>query len=167
MRWYSCSSRKRKRNTGQLCAVLAVLSLLASCRTRYVTQEVPVMVHDSIKVTSIVEHRDTLWRYDTEVIVDTMYIDTTTIATLGMPMLVKERGRYNTSERGRSSASQSVDTVYVEKEKPVFVKHTEVKEVNKMYWWQTVLIWIGASLLAILFLLLIYKLKKILCFKTK
>ena len=133
--------------------------LLTGCSTRYVTQEVPVRVHDSIKVTSIVEHRDTLWRYDTEVIVDTMYIDTTTIATLGMPMLVRERGRFNTSERGRSSASQSVDTVYIEKEKPVFVKHTEVKEVNKMYWWQKVLCAIGGlSLVAtIIYLTIRYK----------
>ena len=133
--------------------------LLTGCSTRYVTQEVPVMVHDSIKVTSIVEHRDTLWRYDTEVIVDTMYIDTTTVATLGMPMLVKERSRVSTSEKGRSSDKLTVDTVYVEREKPLTLTRTETVTTNILRWWQKVLCAIGGlSLVAtIIYLTIIYK----------
>lgn len=99
------------------------------------------MVHDSIKVTSIVEHRDTLWRYDTERIVDTMYIDTTTIATLGMPTLRHERATERISDKGKLRVVSSTDTIYIEREVPVPVK--EVVEVYRLHWWQEALCWVG------------------------
>lgn len=118
---------------------MVVCWLLSGCRARYV--EVAVPVHDSVKVVSLQTMQDTLWRYDTERIVDTMYIDTSTIATLGMPTLRHDRLAERTSDKGKASVKQSVDTIYIEREVPVPIK--EVVEVNRLLWWQKVLMWVG------------------------
>lgn len=120
---------------------MVVCWLIGGCKTRYI--EVAVPVHDSTKVVSVQTMQDTLWRYDTERIVDTMYIDTSTIATLGMPTLRHDRLAERTSDKGKVTAKQSADTVYIEREVPVPVKETVVQEVNRLRWWQKVLMTAG------------------------
>lgn len=129
---------------------MAVCWLIGGCKTRYI--EVAVPVHDSTKVVSVQTMQDTLWRYDTERIVDTMYIDTSTIATLGMPTLRHDRLAERTSDKGKVTAKQSADTVYIEREVPVPVKETVVQEVNKLHWWQEALM--TAGIIGIIALLL-------------
>ena len=120
---------------------MVVCWLIGGCKTRYI--EVAVPVHDSTKVVSVQTMQDTLWRYDTERIVDTMYIDTSTIATLGMPTLRHDRLAERTSDKGKVTVKQSVDTIYIEREVPVPVVAHEVKEVNRLHWWQKVLMTVG------------------------
>lgn len=120
---------------------MVVCWLLGGCKTRYI--EVAVPVHDSIKVVSSQTMVDTLWRYDTERIVDTMYIDTTTIATLGMPTLRHERATERTTDKGKVRVVSSTDTIYIEREVPVPIKETVVQEVNRLHWWQKVLMTAG------------------------
>ena len=91
--------------------------------------EKPVVVHDSIRVSSIEHRTDTLWQ-NTEVrITDTLWLDTSTVATLGMPVLHHERATEKTNDKGQSSTSSKADTVYVYVEKPVPV--TKTVEVEK------------------------------------
>lgn len=120
---------------------MVVCWLIGGCKTRYI--EVAVPVHDSTKVVSVQTMQDTLWRYDTERIVDTMYIDTSTIATLGMPTLRHDRLAERTSDKGKVTVKQSVDTIYIEREVPVPVKETVVQEVYRLHWWQEVLMTVG------------------------
>lgn len=120
---------------------MVVCWLIGGCKTRYI--EVAVPVHDSTKVVSLQTMLDTLWRYDIERIVDTMYIDTSTIATLGMPTLRHDRLAERTSDKGKVRVVSSTDTIYVEREVPVPVKETVVQEVNRLRWWQEVLMTVG------------------------
>ncbi|MBR1725279.1 MAG: hypothetical protein IJ724_01285 [Muribaculaceae bacterium] len=126
---------------------MVVCWLIGGCKTRYI--EVAVPVHDSTKVVSVQTMQDTLWRYDTERIVDTMYIDTSTIATLGMPTLRHDRLAERTSDKGKVRVVSSTDTIYVEREVPVPVKETVVQEVNRLRWWQEVLCWAGGIALLV------------------
>ena len=120
---------------------MVVCWLMGGCKTRYI--EVAVPVHDSINVVSLQTMVDTLWRYDTERIVDTMYIDTTTIATLGMPTIRHDRLTERTTDKGKVRVVSSTDTIYVEREVPVPIKETVVKEVNRLRWWQKLLMTTG------------------------
>lgn len=126
---------------------MVVCWLIGGCKTRYI--EVAVPVHDSTKVVSVQTMQDTLWRYDTERIVDTMYIDTSTIATLGMPTLRHDRLAERTSDKGKVRVVSSTDTIYVEREVPVPVKETVVQEVNRLRRWQEVLMWAGGIALLV------------------
>ena len=129
---------------------MVVCWLVGGCKTRYI--EVAVPVHDSINVVSVQTMQDTLWRYDTERIVDTMYIDTTTIATLGMPTLRHNRLAERTTDKGKVRVVSSTDTIYIEREVPVPIKETVVQEVNRLHWWQKVLM--TAGIIGIIALLL-------------
>lgn len=146
--------REALRNVGRVLLAIVlgmvVCWLIGGCKTRYI--EVAVPVHDSTKVVSVQTMQDTLWRYDTERIVDTMYIDTSTIATLGMPTLRHDRLAERTSDKGKVTVKQSVDTIYIEREVPVPVKETVVQEVNKLHWWQEALM--TAGIIGIIALLL-------------
>ena len=131
--------------------------LLSGCSPRVVTREVPVPVHDSIQVVSVQERVDTLWRYDTERVVDTLWLDTSTIATLGMPTLHHDRITERTSDKGKASSVSSSDTVFVEREIPVPITTTEIKEVNRLWWWQKALMWMGGIALVLGAAFKIYK----------
>lgn len=111
---------------------LVVLALVCfSCKTRYITQteykEVPVMLHDTIA--------QNIWRIDTTIVKDSVYF-----AVKG-DTIFKER--YNTKWRIKVAH----DTVMRFVEKPVEVVSTKevVKqvEVNRIYWWQKLLMWCG------------------------
>ena len=119
---------------------LVVLALVCcSCKTRYITQtdykEVPVVMHDTIA--------KNIWRIDTTIVKDSVYF-----AVKG-DTIFKER--YNTKWRIKVAH----DTIRNVVEKPVEVFRTsiktETKEVNRIYWWQKVLMIIGGASLMYLF----------------
>ena len=113
---------------------LVVLALVCfSCRTKYITQteykEVPVVMHDTVA--------KNIWRIDTTIVKDSVYF-----AVKG-DTIFKER--YNTKWRIKVAH----DTINKVVEKPVEVFRqsvkTETKEVNRIYWWQNVLMIIGGA----------------------
>lgn len=127
---------------------LVVLALVCySCKTRYITQteykEVPVVMHDTIA--------KNIWRIDTTIVKDSVYF-----AVKGDTVL---KERYNTKWRIKVAH----DTINKVVEKPVEVIHnsvkTDTKEVNRLYWWQKVLMIIGGASLIYLFIQ-IYKFGK-------
>ena len=119
---------------------LVVLALVCfSCKTKYITnteyKEVPVVMHDTIA--------KNIWRIDTTFVKDSVYL-----AVKG-DTVYKER--YNTLWKIKVAH----DTIKNVVEKPVEVIRnkvkTETKEVNRLYWWQNVLMIIGgASLIYLL-----------------
>ena len=113
---------------------LVVLALVCfSCKTRYITQtdykEVPVVMHDTVAIN--------IWRIDTTIVKDSVYF-----AVKG-DTVFKER--YNTKWRIKIAH----DTINKVVEKPVEVVRNsvknETKEVNRLYWWQKVLMIIGGA----------------------
>ena len=113
---------------------LVVLALVCfSCKTRYITQteykEVPVVMHDTVKTMA--------WRIDTTIVNDSVYF------AIKGDTIYKER--YNTKLRIKVAH----DTINKVVEKPVEVLRTsiktETKEVNRIYWWQKVLILLGCA----------------------
>ena len=120
---------------------LVVLALVCcSCRTKYITEteykEVPVVMHDTVA--------KNIWRIDTTIVKDSVYF-----AVKG-DTIFKER--YNTKLRIKVAH----DTINKVVEKPVEVLRTsiktETKEVNRIYWWQKVLMLIGVASLICLFI---------------
>ena len=127
---------------------LVVLALVCfSCKTRYITEteykEVPVVMHDTVA--------KNIWRIDTTIVKDSVYF-----AVKG-DTIFKER--YNTKWRIKVAH----DTINKVVEKPVEVLRTsiktETKDVNRLYWWQNVLMLIGCASL-IYFLVLLYNSRK-------
>ena len=127
---------------------LVVLALvLCSCKTKYITEteykEVPVVMHDTIA--------KNIWRIDTTIVKDSVYF-----AVKG-DTIYKEK--YNTLWRIKVAH----DTISKVVEKPVEVLRTsiktETKEVNRLYWWQKVLMLIGGASL-IYFLVLLHNSRK-------
>ena len=113
---------------------LVVLALVCfSCKTRYITEteykEVPVVMHDTIA--------QNIWRIDTTIVKDSVYF------AIKGDTIFKER--YNTKWRIKIAH----DTINKVVEKPVEVIRnnvkTETKEVNRIYWWQKVLMIIGGA----------------------
>ena len=127
---------------------LVVLALVCcSCRTKYITnteyKEVPVVMHDTVA--------KNILRIDTTFVKDSVYF-----AVKG-DTIYKER--YNTKWRIKVAH----DTINKVVEKPVEVviqsAKTDIKEVNRLYWWQKVLMLIGGASLIYL-LVQIYKFGK-------
>ena len=119
---------------------LVVLALVCcSCRTKYITnteyKEVPVVMHDTVA--------KNIWRLDTTIVKDSVYF------AIKGDTIFKER--YNTKWRIKV-AHDTINKVF---EKPVEVLRTsiktETKEVNRIYWWQKVLMIIGGASLIYLF----------------
>ena len=113
---------------------LVVLALVCfSCKTKYITQteykEVPVVMHDTVA--------SNIWRIDTTIVKDSVYF-----AVKG-DTVFKER--YNTKWRIKVAH----DTINKVVGKPVEVVRqsvkNETKEVNRMYWWQKVMMIIGGA----------------------
>ena len=124
---------------------LVVLALVCcSCKTKYITQteykEVPVVLYDTIA--------KNIWRIDTTIVKDSVYF------AIKGDTIFKER--YNTLWKIKVAH----DTINKVVEKPVEVLRTsiktETKEVNRLYWWQKVLILIGGASLVYL-IVQIYK----------
>ena len=133
---------------------LVVLALVCcSCKTRYITEteykEVPVVLHDTVA--------QNIWRIDTTFVKDSVYF-----AVKG-DTIFKER--YRTKWR----IKMVHDTIFTSsdkrthEDKPVETKHntekSDIKEVNRIYWWQKVLMIIGGASLIYL-IVQIYKFGK-------
>lgn len=113
------------------------ITLLSGCKTRYITQEVPVIVHDKdsiVKVQQIHTH-DTLRQRDS--VVTIMLGDTILIEKWHNTQIINHINRIDTL----------VQTQYIEK--PITVTKTEIKEVNKLHWWQSAFAWVGGVVLAV------------------
>ena len=128
-------------------ALVMLAVVLCGCKTKYITEteykEVPVVMHDTVA--------KNIWRIDTTIVKDSVYF-----AVKG-DTVFKER--YNTKWRIKV-AHDTINKVF---EKPVEVlrtsKKTETKEVNRLYWWQKVLMLIGGASLIYL-IVQIYKFGK-------
>lgn len=114
-------------------ALVMLAVVLCGCKTKYITEteykEVPVVMHDTVA--------KNIWRIDTTIVKDSVYL-----AVKG-DTIYKER--YNTKWR----IKMAHDTINNVVEKPVEVLRTsiktETKEVNRIYWWQKVLILLGCA----------------------
>lgn len=126
-----------KNNDGVACCVsvlivliLLLLLLCCSCTKRvYETQyvEQPVYLHDTL--------RSTIYSHDTTIVKDSVFF------AVNGDTIVRER--YNTIERIKVAH----DTIMRFVDKPVEVvreSNTEKQvEVNRIYWWQKWLMWMG------------------------
>ena len=126
-----------KNNEGVACSVsvlivliLLLLLLCCSCTKRvYETQyvEQPVYLHDTL--------RSTIYSHDTTIVKDSVYL------SINGDTIVREK--YNTIERIKVAH----DTIMRFVEKPVEVVSTKQVckqvEVNRIYWWQKLLMVIG------------------------
>ena len=125
---------------------LVVLALvLCSCKTRHITEteykEVPVVMHDTV------QSHDTLktiaWRIDTTIVKDSVYF------AIKGDTIFKER--YSTKWRIKMVHDTifTASNKWVYEENPVETKHntdkSDTKEVNRLYWWQKVLMIIGGA----------------------
>lgn len=140
-------------------ALVMLAVVLCSCKTKYITEteykEVPVVMHDTV------QSHDTLktiaWRIDTTIVKDSVYF------AIKGDTIFKER--YRTKWR----IKMVHDTIFTASDKraheenPVETKHntdkSDIKEVNRLYWWQNVLMIIGGASLIYLFIQ-IYKFGK-------
>ena len=141
-RYEGCAS-----SVAVIIALVVLAIVLCSCKTKYITKteykEVPVVMHDTIA--------KNIWRIDTTFVKDSVYF-----AVKG-DTIYKEK--YNTLWKIKVAH----DTINKVVEKPVEVVRnsvkTETKEVNRIYWWQNVLMLIGGASLIYL-IVQIYKLGK-------
>ena len=141
-RYEGCAS-----SVAVIIALVVLALVLFSCRTKYITEteykEVPVVLHDTVA--------KNIWRIDTTFVKDSVYF-----AVKG-DTIYKEK--YNTLWKIKVAH----DTINKVVEKPVEVirntAKTETKEVNRIYWWQKVLMIIGGASLIYL-LVQIYKFGK-------
>lgn len=128
-------------------ALVVLAIVLCSCKTKYITQteykEVPVVMHDTVA--------QNIWRIDTTIVKDSVYF------AIKGDTIYKER--YNTLWKIKVAH----DTINKVVEKPVEVLRTSIKteekEVNRLYWWQKVLMLIGGASLIYL-IVQIYKFGK-------
>ena len=138
-----------KNREGVACSVsvmivllLLLLLLCCSCTKRiYETQyvEQPVYLHDTL--------RSTIYSHDTTIVKDSVYF------AIKGDTIFKER--YNTIERIKVAH----DTIMRIVEKPVEVvreKNVEKQvEVNRIYWWQKLLMWMGGIGVVIIGIILV------------
>lgn len=112
---------------------IVALLLLSGCRTVRVVEQVPVHVHDTLRLAQTLR--------------DSIYIDHFREVTQ------KNDTIYITDEVTKTKIVTKIDTAYRYIERPVPVVRTEQVEVKKpLRWWQKGLMWTGVA--AIIFLLL-------------
>lgn len=143
-RYEGCASA-----VAMILALVMLAVVLCSCKTKYITEteykEVPVVMHDTV--------RKNIWRIDTTIVKDSVYF------AIKGDTIYKEK--YNTLWRIKVAH----DTINKVVEKPVEVVRTRtktktvVKEVNRIYLWQKVLMLIGGASL-IYFLALLHNSRK-------
>lgn len=105
--------------------VLLASALCSSCRTVRVVEQVPVHVHDTLRLTQTLR--------------DSIYIDHFREVTQ------KNDTIYITDEVTKTKIVTKTDTAYRYIERPVPVVRTEQVEVEKpLRWWQKGLMWAGA-----------------------
>ena len=108
----------------QFFLILATLASFSSCRTVRVVEQVPVHVHDTLRLTQTLR--------------DSIYIDHFREVTK------KNDTIYVTDSVAVVKYSLITDTAYRYVEMPVTITRTETVEVEKpLRWWQKGLMWIG------------------------
>ena len=110
--------------------LLCMLITLTGCKTRYVTQEVPV----------IVEHTNV--QHHTDIVRDTLLMRDSVFHFVQGDTTIIERWHYQVKVEKVAIADTIRDSIPVVTE----VVKTELKEVNKLHWWQTALMWLGGIL---------------------
>lgn len=136
-------------------ALVVLAVVLCGCRTKYITEteykEVPVAMHDTV------QSHDTLktiaWRIDTTIVKDSVYF-----AVKG-DTVFKERYKNKWRIQVVHDTISKVVKIPVEVVRTRTKTKTVVKEVNRIYWWQKVLMLIGGASLIYL-LVQIYKFGK-------
>lgn len=126
---------------------ILLLLLAVSCKTRYITQEVPVVVEH----TTTQNHIE--WRTDTLYHKDSVYVYQQGDTLREVRYI--ERWRY----RDVVVTDTLRDSVPVVTE----VVKTEFRDVNKIHWWQKILMWcggIGVAVIVVLILFLYNRIKK-------
>ena len=128
--------------SGMIVLILLLLLLCCSCTKRvYETQyiEQPVYLHDTL--------RSTIYSHDTTIVKDSVFL------AINGDTIVRER--YNTIERIKVAH----DTIMRFVEKPVEVVSTKQVckqvEVNRIYWWQKLLMLMGGIGVVVIFIILI------------
>lgn len=113
------------------------ITLLTGCKTRYITTEVPVVLHERDSIVKVQQFHT----HDTLMVRDSIF----TIVK-GDTVLIE---RWHNLQAINHVAR--VDTVYKDREveKPVQVTTTELREVNHLHWWQKCLMWCGAFAIGI------------------
>ena len=106
---------------------LALSLLLSGCRTRYITQEVPVMV----------EHTST--QYHTDIVRDTLLMRDSVFHFVQGDTTIIERFHTIYKVERVAIADTIRDSIPVVTE----VVKTELREVNRLKWWQSALMWLG------------------------
>ena len=130
-------------------ALVMLAVVLCGCKTKYITEteykEVPVIMHDTVV--------KNIWRIDTTIVKDSVYF-----AVKG-DTVFKEK--YNTKWRIKVAHDtiNKVVTIPVEVVRTRTKTKTVVKEVNRIYLWQKVLMLIGGASL-IYFLALLHNSRK-------
>lgn len=129
---------------------LVVLALVCcSCRTKYITEteykEVPVVMHDTVA--------KNIWRIDTTIVKDSVYF------AIKGDTIYKERYKNKWRIQVVHDTINKVVKIPVEVVRTRTQSKTVVKEVNRIYWWQKVLMIIGGASLIYL-IVQIYKFGK-------
>ena len=130
-------------------ALVMLAVVLCGCKTKYITEteykEVPVVMHDTLA--------KNIWRIDTTIVKDSVYF------AIKGDTVFKER--YNTKWRIKVAHDtiSKVVTIPVEVVRTRTKTKTVVKEVNRIYLWQKVLMLIGGASL-IYFLALLHNSRK-------
>lgn len=134
-------------NTGCIALVVAVcvsiILMLTGCKTVEVTKEVPV----------VTEH--TTVQHHTDIIRDTLMMRDSVYHYVMGDTVIIEKWHHTTNINRIVVADTIRDTI----PKIVTVTQTEIKEVNKLHWWQTSLMWIGAAAFIGLIFMLVFKVK--------
>jgi len=121
--------------------VLLASAICSSCRTVRVVEQVPVHVHDTLRLTQTLR--------------DSIYIDHFREVTQ------KNDTIFVTNEVTKSKIVTKTDTAYRYIERPVSVVRTEQVEVKKpLRWWQKGLMWTGAIGIFVAALAVILRLRK-------
>ena len=111
--------------------IFTILASFSSCRTVRVVEQVPVLVHDTLRLSQTLH--------------DSIYIDHFREITQ------KNDTIYVTDSIAVIKYSLKTDTAYRYIERPVTVTHTEQVEVEKpLRWWQKTLMYTGVAALVIL-----------------
>lgn len=129
-------------------AVIIALVVLAfvcfSCKTKCITEteykEVPVVMHDTIA--------KNIWRIDTTIVKDSVYF------AIKGDTIYKERYKNKWRIQVVHDTINKVVKIPVEVVRTRTQTKTVVKEVNRIYWWQKVLMIIGGASLIYFFVLL-------------
>lgn len=129
---------------------LAVLAfVLCGCRTKYITnteyKEVPVVMHDTVS--------KNIWRIDTTIVKDSVYF------AIKGDTIYKERYKNKWRIQVVHDTINKVVKIPVEVVRTRTQTKTVVKEVNRIYLWQKVLMLIGGASL-IYFLALLHNSRK-------